>query len=95
MATPTLAHNTAGHRYEIAVDGKLAGFAEYELSGGTTTFTHTEIQPGYEGQGLASKLARFALDDVRAQGGRAVAQCEFIAGYIGKHPEYQDLLRAG
>ena len=37
-------------------------------------------------------LARGALDHVRARGLKAIAQCEFIAGYLDKHPEYADLV---
>ena len=45
-------------RYEISVDGRRAGLAAYELEGDVITFTHTEIDDAYEGQGLGSQLAR-------------------------------------
>ena len=44
-------------RYEIRVDGRRAGLAAYELEGDVITFTHTEIDDAYEGQGLGSRLA--------------------------------------
>ena len=91
--TATLTHNTAQHRYKIASGGALAGYAEYSLVGDAVLFSHTEILPAFEGQGLASKLARFALDDVRTQKLHAIPVCQFIAGYIRKHPEYLDLVR--
>jgi hypothetical protein len=90
-----LTNNTGLHRYEIATGGQLAGFADYQLEGGAVRFSHTEILPGNEGKGLASKLARFALDDVRARGLKAIPVCEFIAGYLRKHPQDQDLVRDG
>ena len=93
MATTSLFHNPAQHRYEIHSDGALAGFAEYKLLDGAALFTHTEILPAFEGQGLGSKLARFALDDARSQGVWAIPVCQFIAGYIHKHPEYVDLVK--
>ena len=93
MASPTLNHNAAQHRYEIHVDGALAGFAEYTLQEAAVLFTHTEILPAFEGQGLGSKLARYALDDVRSQGVWAIPVCTFIAGYIHKHPEYVGLVQ--
>ena len=80
-------------RYEVTVDGELAGFAEYRDQDGARVFTHTEVFDAFEGQGVGSALARGALDAVRAAGTPVVAKCPFIAGYIERHDEYQDLLR--
>ena len=93
MATESLTNNADQHRYEISVDGTLAGFAEYNLLEGAVLFTHTEILEAFEGKGLGSKLARYALDDVRSKGVWAIPVCKFIAGYIHKHPEYVDLVK--
>ncbi|WP_371655398.1 MULTISPECIES: GNAT family N-acetyltransferase [unclassified Streptomyces] len=82
-------------RYEILAgdDGtETAGFAEYHLSEGEIAFIHTEIDSRFAGQGLAGLLARGALDDVRARGLRVLPHCPFIRGWIGKHPEYTDLV---
>lgn len=80
------------HRYEIHVAGRLAGFAAYRRGSDRRTFTHTEIDPAYEGRGLGSQLARAALDSTRSLGLLVVPLCPFIAGYIDRHPEFQDLL---
>jgi predicted GNAT family acetyltransferase len=48
-----------------------------------------------EGRGIGSRLARFALDQARASKLKVVALCPFVSAWIGKHPEYQDLLAAG
>ena len=87
--------NPAQQRYEITVDGDLAGFAVYYLEGERIVFVHTEVVLAYEGQGLGSRLARHALDDVRGRGLRVVPACPFFRRYIGTHPEYQDLTRSG
>lgn len=87
-----LSDNPAQHRFELKLGGQLAAFAEYNALKEAVLFTHTEVLPEHEGQGLGSKLAKFALDDVRARGLRAIPQCQFIAGYIRKHPEYMDLV---
>ena len=60
---------------------------------GKRVFTHTSVDPDYEGHGVGSALARAALDDVRAHGISIVARCPFIAGYIDRHPEYADLTK--
>jgi predicted GNAT family acetyltransferase len=80
------------HRFEIRVDGELGGFAEYSRKGGRIIFRHTEIRDAFEGRGLGSKLAQGALDLARAGDHPVVPLCPFIASYIERHPEYQDLV---
>jgi uncharacterized protein len=85
--------NPAQRRYDVFTDdGKLGGFAQYVKRAGRVIFTHTEIDDAFEGHGLGSTLARDALDDARAHGLRVVPLCPFIAAYIERHPEYQDLV---
>ncbi|MGQ0844514.1 MAG: GNAT family N-acetyltransferase [Sporichthyaceae bacterium] len=81
-------------RFEITVDGQLAGLADYRLVGDRIEFVHTEIASAFEGQGLGGKLARAALDAVRARGLQVTPFCPFVAGWIKKHPEYVDLVDA-
>jgi predicted GNAT family acetyltransferase len=83
--------NNAAHRYELDIDGHIAA-AYYELSGNVITFTHTEVPTELGGKGIGSKLVKGALDQVRARGLRVVAQCPFVKAYIGKHPDYADLV---
>src|SRR5690349_2927685 len=92
MSTPDIRDNPASHRFELDVDGKLAAYAEYNTLKQGLLFTHTEVLPEHEGQGLGSQLARFALDDVRSRGLKAIPACKFIAGFIRRHPEYLDLV---
>ena len=79
-------------RYEARVGGELAGIAEYRRRDGRTVFTHTEVADEFEGQGVGGALARTALDDVRARGERVVPVCPFIAEWIERHPDYDDLV---
>lgn len=82
-------------RYEIVVDGALAGFAEYRLKPDRITFVHTEIDDAYAGKGLAGVLVRSALDDARARGLRVVPLCPYVKAWIERHPDYADLTRTG
>jgi uncharacterized protein len=91
MAANEVRNNTALNRFELDADGHVA-VAHYRLSPGVITFTHTEVPAELSGRGIGSKLARGALDQVRALGLKVVAQCPFIGAFIGKHPEYDDLL---
>jgi predicted GNAT family acetyltransferase len=85
-------NNPAQGRFELIAEGGTAA-AYYDLSPGVITFTHTEVPPELSGRGIGSKLARGALQAVRAQGLKVVAECPFIRGYIERHPEFADLLR--
>jgi predicted GNAT family acetyltransferase len=78
--------------YVIEVDGIRAGKAEYRSIEGRRVFTHTEVDGGYSGMGLATRLVRFALDDMRAQQTQVVPLCPFFAAYIRRHPEFDDLV---
>lgn len=78
-------------RYEATGPDGLAGFAEYTTTSEMVVFTHTEVLPGHEGGGVGSALVRYALDDVRARGLRALAVCPFVLGWIRRHPDYADL----
>ncbi|MET3442264.1 putative GNAT family acetyltransferase [Variovorax paradoxus] len=93
MSEINLTNNEAQHRYEAATEGRLAGFAEYNLLTDAIMFTHTEVLPDNEGKGIGSALARHVLDDARARGLHVIPVCQFIAGYIRKHREYADLVR--
>jgi hypothetical protein len=91
-SSPEVHHNAARSRYEISLDGRLVGFADYRAHGDTIVFPHTEIEPSMRNQGLGEVLVRGALDDVRARGGTVVAQCWYVTEFIDQHPEYADLL---
>ena len=84
-------NNKAHHRYELTVEGHLAA-TYYSLSDGVITFIHTEVPPELGGKGVGSALVKGALDQVRAEGLKVIAQCPFVHAYIGKHAEYADLL---
>ena len=84
-------NNRAEGRYELAVEGQLA-IAAYERRDGALVFTHTEVPQALEGQGVGSRLIKAALADARRQDLKVVPLCEFVAGYIERHPEDQNLL---
>ncbi|GAB3580430.1 GNAT family N-acetyltransferase [Calidifontibacter terrae] len=93
MSQPIVTNNPQQSRYEAHVDDAFAGRAEYELGDGLITFTHTIVEPQFEGRGVASALVRTALDDVRSDGSRQVLpECPYVKAWIEKHPDYLDLV---
>ena len=94
MTDVTVRDNSGESRFEAYVDGQLAGFSAYELSDGVITFTHTEVDDAFEGQGVGSSLVRQELDLVRADGELRVRPlCPFVRAWIDRHPDYADLTR--
>jgi len=82
--------NDDARRYELLLDGELAGYAEYRTPPGRIVFTHTVVHRGHEGQGLGTALAKHVLDDAVARGERIVPRCPFIAAYLRRHPGYEE-----
>ncbi|HKH05701.1 MAG TPA: GNAT family N-acetyltransferase [Acidimicrobiales bacterium] len=87
-------HNAERSRYEIHVDGELAGIADYRADGPVLTFPHTVVDGHRRGQGLGAELVRGALDDVRRAGKTVVPSCWYVAQFIDENPDYRDLLAA-
>lgn len=87
-----IVHHRDKQRYEITVDGILAGITEAHPDGEVVTFPHTKIFEQFEGQGLAGELVAGALDDVRVHGQKVVAECPYVARFIERHPDYADLI---
>jgi uncharacterized protein len=88
----TIENNEAAQRWEAHVDQQRAIVA-YQYSGETIIFTHTEVPPQLEGQGIASRLVQAALDDIRDRHHTVIPLCPFVAEYIRRHPDYKPLVR--
>jgi predicted GNAT family acetyltransferase len=84
--------NPEANRFEAHLGDQLVGFSEYRPATGRIIFVHTEVDPGFEGRGYGSRLAKGALDVVRARGMKASIHCPFIAAYLERHREYDDIV---
>ena len=80
-------NNLEKSRYEIFIEGKLAGFADYEIEDGTVKFPHTEVDPAFGGRGVGSSLVEFALNEVKKQLKLVAPICPFVAKAISKKPD--------
>ena len=81
----TVSRNDDASRYEIRVGDTLAGFAEFDHRPGEIRFIHTEVDPAFQGRGLAGILAKAALTDAAASGEAIVPLCPYIAKYLETH----------
>lgn len=91
-SAPVLTDNPEESRYEVRVQGELAGFVTYHRRGQAISLQHTEVEPAFQGAHLATRLARCALDDARKRDLVVLPFCPYISSWVKKHPEYTDLV---
>jgi predicted GNAT family acetyltransferase len=89
----TVVDNADERRYEARLGSEVAGFIRYDAEPGVITLIHTEVEPAFEGQGIASRLVAGALDDIRRRGLSLVPVCSYVRGYLDRHPEHTDLVQ--
>ena len=75
------------NRFEIYSDGELAGFADFKIENQVISYTHTEIDPRFGGQGLGSQLIKEVLDEALEQNLEVAPNCSFVSAYIKKNSE--------
>jgi len=86
-----IVHAPERNRYEAVRGGEVLGFAEFHRTDELVVFTHTEIDPQFEGEGVGGALVRGALDHVRQLGLKALPVCPFVQAWLHRHPDYADL----
>lgn len=86
-----IVHEPSAARFVAVVEGQEC-VIDYRLSGTTMTINHTGVPASLSGRGIASQLARFALDEAKQRGWKVVPACSYVSAWIEKHPEYQELL---
>ncbi len=89
-----IVNNAEAKRYELSVESKLAKI-EYIATLDKIYLTHTEVPKELEGKGIASKLVKFALEDIEKKDLTLIPLCPFVAMYIKKHPEWKKLVMKG
>lgn len=90
----TVRENPDEDRFEIWVGDQRAGQTVYEHEGAAYAYVHTEVDPAYKGQGLATQLVRSALDSMRDRHLAVLPYCPFVRQFVAQHPDYLDLVPA-
>ena len=79
-------------RFELEEEGQTA-YLEFELDrAGWITLWHTEVPQALRGRGLASVLAKTALEYARDNKLKVDVICPSVANYLAKNPEFQGLV---
>lgn len=78
-------------RFEIEQDGQIA-YLEYTIAGKILALLHTEVPEELRGRGLASELAKSALQWARDNHMKVDVICPSVSAFLKRHPEYSDLI---
>lgn len=89
--TRPLVPNSAHARFELDVDGHVA-FANYRMTDGVVTITHTEVPSALRERGVGSRLVLALLEQARSEGLKVRPLCSFARFVMAQHPEFRDLL---
>lgn len=80
-------------RFEFEEHGAVA-YLEFDLdSDSWITLLHTEVPEVLRGRGVASMLAKTALEYARDNDLKVDVICPLVADYIQKNPEFQMLVK--
>lgn len=88
---PNVSHNSAQFRFESIVEGQLCEL-NYSRDGKVVSMNHVGVPQALEGQGIAGAITASALDWARSEKLMVRAQCPYVAAWIRRNPDYQDLL---
>ena len=91
---PEVVDDREAERFEVLLDGAVAGFVQYKRRHDVLSLIHTEVSPEFEGRGLASTLAKAALQAARDEGLGVLPHCPYIRAYLQRHPDDLELVPA-
>ncbi|WP_116125645.1 GNAT family N-acetyltransferase [Lewinella sp. IMCC34183] len=92
MSSDTVVNNEAKNQFEIE-SGSQKSKLQYRLTGdGRIDLVHTEVPEDLTGQGLGSSLVVAALKYARDNDLQAIPSCPFVASYVERHPEWNDVV---
>ncbi len=95
QSSPQVTFDESRSAYVATLDGREVGVLVAQAEGDTVVMPHTEVDDSAEGSGVGSTLARRALDDAREAGRSVEPSCPFVAAWIERHEDYQDLVADG
>lgn len=85
-------HKTDNQRFETVIDGVIAYLGYKKVDDNTLDYNHTIVPDELGGRGVGKALATFALDYARDNNLKIVPSCSFVAHFINKNPEYDELV---
>lgn len=84
-------NNTAQQQFEVHAEGNVATLV-YRFYKNDIALMHTDVPDALGNRGIASALAKFALEWAKEQNKKIMVYCPFVASYLKRHPEYNFLI---
>lgn len=78
------------HAWIARVGDHVAGELVWREShdGSAVVLVHTQVEEGFEGQGVGGALVRAAVDQLAAQGRTVRPDCPFARAWLQRHPDH-------
>jgi predicted GNAT family acetyltransferase len=89
----SIRHNPDDQEFTTTRNGYQAELAYSRPANDQIDFSHTFVDEGLRGQGVAEELARAALDFARKENLKVKTSCKYMASFVRRHQEeYADIL---
>ena len=88
-----IANNTVTHRFEARFPEGVAVLRYHYDGAGSLVLDHTEVPAPLRHRGIATRLARTALEFARDHQEVVVPVCPFVVAYLQQHPDFNSLVR--
>ncbi|WP_157976297.1 GNAT family N-acetyltransferase [Lewinella sp. IMCC34191] len=89
--TETVVNNQEKNRFEITHGSQLSKLEYRMKDGDLIDLVHTEVPEDLSGQGIGGNLVKTALQYARDNDLKAIPSCPFVASYVERHPEWEDV----
>ncbi len=87
----SIEHRPEESRFVALREGIEAELTYRKLNDATLEYDHTYVPPEFRGGGLGGRLVREAMEYARKNGYKVKPTCPFVADFIDRHPEYQEV----
>lgn len=91
-ASLTLVDNTDRDRYELWDGETFLGLLAYSRDGDVDTLLHTVVEEEFGHQGVARLLVSMVMIRMRLDGRHIKPVCSYVVRYLGRFPQYRDLV---
>ena len=84
-------HDIAKQKFYAVIDD-LESHLEYVKVNNVLNLIHTYVPNALRGKGIASKIVKVALTYAEENNLKIIPSCSYVAAYIQRHKEYEELL---
>lgn len=85
-------HERPARRFAARLDGLIAYLSYEERGEDVLDYAHVYVPPDHRGHGVAAEITRTALEHARENGYLVIPSCSYVAAFVRRHREYDDIL---